>query len=138
MKQKRIFSLKNLKITMISIVILDFLIAIISPILVRYGYSSAAESLFNILYNFLIPLTGFLMIFTFICNIKNSYTKKRTAKQELDIKQKFWGRISLLAISALISFVCTFLSDLWLPLMFLLFILSFYLGPSFGRLIIRK
>lgn len=141
MEQKGIFKLKNLKILTISIIVLDFVIAILSPIMARYGYSSIAKSLLIFLYNILIPITGFLMIITFIYNMKKSYTEKRTEKQELIVKQIFWGRMALLALSVVIMFAYTFFKQLDLlgiVIMFLLFILSILFGPLFGKLIIRK
>lgn len=140
MEQKGIFKLKNLKIITISLTVLAFLIAIASPFMVKYGYFSLAKSLLAFLYDILIPVTGFFMILTFIYNFKLANTEKRTEKQELIVKQKFWGRISLLTLSGIISFLYSLVNPLgyWIAIMFLLFVLSILAGPLFGRIIIKE
>lgn len=141
MEQKVIFRLKNLKITTIILIVLAFLIAIVSPFMVKYGYSDLAKTLLIFLYNILIPITGFFMILTFVYNFKSAHEEKRTEQKELIIKQKFWGRMSLLALSVVIMFVYTLfkpLDLLGIVIMFLLFALSILVGPVFGKIIIRK
>jgi len=134
------YKLKNLRITTISLMIIDFFIAIISPFLFRYEYF-LAKYLVIFLFNVLIPLTSFFMIVTFIYNLRVSYIEKRTKEQELIIRQRFWGRIWLLGISTIIIFIYIFFKDFDLVgiiIMFSLIFLSLLIGPFFGKLIIRK
>ncbi|MFH0829690.1 MAG: hypothetical protein V1887_00830 [Candidatus Aenigmatarchaeota archaeon] len=141
MEREGKFIAKNLKALTLGIMALDFVIAILSPIMAGYGYSSVAESLYFVLYGVLIPLTILLTITAFIQNMKTSHTEKRTPEHELDVKQKFWGRISLIGLSVTVMLVYTLFANLDLygfVLMFLLFALSVYLGPVFGRLVIKK
>jgi cell division protein FtsW (lipid II flippase) len=136
MKDKK---LRNLRIATISLLVIDFLVAIAAPVASRLGYSFLSESL-PYLYSILIPLTSFFIIITFVSNIKSSYNEKRTKKQELRVRQSFWGRVGLLGLVAVIAFIYgLFRYDIiWLIAMFVLFFLAIILGPLFGRLIIRK
>jgi len=141
MEREGKFIIKNLKAFTLGIMALDFVIAVLSPVMAGYGYSSVAESLYFVLYNVLIPLTILLTITAFIQNMKTSHTEKRTPEQELDIKQKFWGRMFLIGLSVAVMLVYTLFANLDLygfVLMFLLFALSIYLGPVFGKMIIKK
>lgn len=127
--------------TAIALIILDFLTAITSPFLIKYEYGYLAKYLLMIFYNVLIPLTGLFMVLTFVYNFKYSYEEKRTKKQELVVKQNFWGRIISLLISLIIIIAYILfrpLDLLGIVLMFILFLLSIFVGPLFGKKIIRK
>lgn len=127
--------------TAIALIFLDFLVAISSPFLVKYQYTSSAKLFLLLFYNILIPLTIFFMILAFIYNFKSAHEEKRTKKQELIIRQNFFGRIILLLISSIIMVVYILfrpLDFLGITLMFLLFLLSILIGPLFGEKIIKK
>ena len=129
------------KISMFVLLALDFLIAVISPVIsIKYGNPELAGILLFILMNFLIYLTLLVMGICMFYNLELAKTEKRTKKQELVIRQNFWGRIILLIIAGFVSWIYSIIypSSDWFLVMFILFALSVVIGSWFGRTIIKK